>query len=126
MDGVQELVGVTVVAATNRPDVIVRPCSKSRIRDANARFLQDSALMRPGRLDRIVFVGPPDAEGREEIVKIHTRHMSVDPAFNAEEIALLVSVLSHCCIRETNRLPAPRPMVVPGQRLPQCAKKLQC
>ncbi|KAG2127049.1 P-loop containing nucleoside triphosphate hydrolase protein [Suillus cothurnatus] len=58
MDGVQELVGVTIIAATNRPDVI------------------DSALMRPGRLDRILYVGPPDQDGREEILKIRTRKMT--------------------------------------------------
>ncbi|KZT69527.1 AAA-domain-containing protein [Daedalea quercina L-15889] len=60
MDGVQELVGVTIVAATNRPEAI------------------DSALMRPGRLDRILYVGPPDAQGREEILRIRTAKMSVE------------------------------------------------
>ncbi|KAL5529736.1 hypothetical protein ACEPAG_5721 [Sanghuangporus baumii] len=69
MDGVQELVGVTVVAATNRPDVI------------------DSALMRPGRLDRILYVGPPDRAGRLEILHIRTRTMSVDPNLDYEELA---------------------------------------
>ncbi|KAL5489785.1 AFG2 [Sanghuangporus weigelae] len=69
MDGVQELVGVTVVAATNRPDVI------------------DSALMRPGRLDRILYVGPPDRAGRLEILRIRTRTMSVDPNLDYEELA---------------------------------------
>lgn len=49
MDGVEELVGVIVVGATNRPASI------------------DSALLRPGRLDRHVFVGPPDNGGRSEI-----------------------------------------------------------
>lgn len=49
MDGVEELVGVIVVGATNRPASI------------------DSALLRPGRLDRHVFVGPPDDSGRSEI-----------------------------------------------------------
>ncbi|EJD02417.1 AAA family ATPase [Fomitiporia mediterranea MF3/22] len=69
MDGVQELIGVTIVAATNRPDVI------------------DSALMRPGRLDRILYVGPPDRAGRLEILRIRTRMMSVDPDLNFEELA---------------------------------------
>ncbi|TFK22011.1 AAA family ATPase [Coprinopsis marcescibilis] len=59
MDGVQELIGVTVVAATNRPEAL------------------DSALMRPGRLDRILFVGPPDMAGREEIFKIKLKAMTV-------------------------------------------------
>ncbi|OSC98204.1 AAA family ATPase [Trametes coccinea BRFM310] len=69
MDGVQELVGVTIVAATNRPDTI------------------DSALMRPGRLDRILYVGPPDFDGRVEILRIRTRKMSVEPGLDLEEIA---------------------------------------
>ncbi|THG96085.1 hypothetical protein EW026_g5686 [Hermanssonia centrifuga] len=74
MDGVQELVGVTVVAATNRPDVI------------------DSALMRPGRVDRILYVGPPDQLGREEILRIRTKKMSVEPGLDIAEIARIVSV----------------------------------
>ncbi|KAH9850128.1 AAA family ATPase [Lenzites betulinus] len=69
MDGVQELVGVTIVAATNRPDVI------------------DTALMRPGRLDRILYVGPPDLEGRIEILRIRTQKMSVEPGLDLERIA---------------------------------------
>ncbi|KAI0369393.1 AAA family ATPase [Pilatotrama ljubarskyi] len=69
MDGVQELVGVTIVAATNRPDVI------------------DSALMRPGRLDRILYVGPPDYEGRKEILRIRTKKMSVEPGLDLDQIA---------------------------------------
>ncbi|KAI0072999.1 AAA family ATPase [Panus rudis PR-1116 ss-1] len=73
MDGVQELVGVTVVAATNRPDVI------------------DSALMRPGRLDRILFVGPPDQAGREEILRIRCKKMSVDPNLDIAHIAKLTA-----------------------------------
>ncbi|KAF7299177.1 AAA family ATPase [Mycena indigotica] len=71
MDGVQELLGVTVLAATNRPDSI------------------DSALMRPGRLDRIIYVGPPDQLGREEILRIRTRTMTVGPDVNITEIAQL-------------------------------------
>ncbi|KAF8621307.1 hypothetical protein AX15_007904 [Amanita polypyramis BW_CC] len=71
MDGVQELQGVTIIAATNRPEAI------------------DSALMRPGRFDRTLYVGPPDQAGREEILKIRTRAMMVDPEINVTEIAQL-------------------------------------
>lgn len=71
MDGVQELVGVTIIAATNRPDVI------------------DSALMRPGRLDRILYVGPPDRDGREEILKIRTRKMTVGSDLDLHAIAAM-------------------------------------
>lgn len=52
MDGIEELRGVLVVAATNKPDVL------------------DPALMRPGRLDKLVYIGPPDLEARMEILKI--------------------------------------------------------
>ncbi|CAE6463183.1 unnamed protein product [Rhizoctonia solani] len=71
MDGVQELVGVTVVAATNRPDVL------------------DSALMRPGRLDKLLYVGPPDKAGRKEILGIRTSKMSVDPGLDLDVLAEL-------------------------------------
>ncbi|KAK7461902.1 AAA+-type ATPase [Stygiomarasmius scandens] len=69
MDGVQELVGVTVVAATNRPEAI------------------DPALMRSGRLDRILYVGPPDQQGREEILRIRMRGMKVEEGVDVRRIA---------------------------------------
>lgn len=47
--------------------------------------------MRPGRLDRIVYVGPPDLEGRKEILRIRTSKMSVEPGLDIEELARLVS-----------------------------------
>ncbi|EGD83153.1 ATPase AFG2 protein [Salpingoeca rosetta] len=53
MDGVDELRNVTVVAATNRPDMV------------------DAALLRPGRFDRKVYVGPPTARARAEILRMH-------------------------------------------------------
>ncbi|KAF9517268.1 hypothetical protein BS47DRAFT_1314561 [Hydnum rufescens UP504] len=69
MDGIQDLVGVIVVAATNRPDVL------------------DPAMMRPGRLDRILYVGPPDLESRREILRIRTSKMAVDPDLSIEDLA---------------------------------------
>ena len=57
MDGVEGLKNVTVMAATNRPDMI------------------DPALLRPGRFDRMVLVGKPDLEARLSILKVHTRRM---------------------------------------------------
>lgn len=60
MDGVNTLQNVTIVAATNRPDLI------------------DKALMRPGRIDRIVYVRLPDSRTREEIFKIKLRKMPID------------------------------------------------
>ncbi|KAK0201465.1 AAA family ATPase [Desarmillaria ectypa] len=69
MDGVQELLGVTIIAATNRPDAI------------------DSALMRPGRLDRILYVGPPDYDGRKEILHIRMNSMRVESTVDLDQIA---------------------------------------
>ena len=57
MDGVESMRNVTVMAATNRPDMI------------------DPALLRPGRFDRMVLVGKPDGASRLNILKIHTRKM---------------------------------------------------
>ncbi len=51
---------------------------------------QDSALMRPGRLDRILYVGPPDFAGRIDILRIRTHKMSVDPSLDLAELAALV------------------------------------
>jgi AAA family ATPase len=50
--------------------------------------------MRPGRLDRILYVGPPDQEAREEILKIRTRTMSVEPDLDVQEIARIVSTVN--------------------------------
>ncbi|EJD54273.1 AAA-domain-containing protein [Auricularia subglabra TFB-10046 SS5] len=71
MDGIQAMNGVVVVAATNRPQVI------------------DPALLRPGRLDRVLFVGPPEVDARREIVRVHTRKMAVDPALNVDTLATM-------------------------------------
>ncbi len=57
MDGFEVNQQVKIIAATNRPDIL------------------DPAILRPGRFDRIIKVGLPDAKGRAEIFKIHTRNM---------------------------------------------------
>lgn len=57
LDGVQGSTQVTVVAATNRPDLL------------------DVALLRPGRIDRKIYVPPPDAGSREQILRIQLRKM---------------------------------------------------
>jgi transitional endoplasmic reticulum ATPase len=56
LDGLEELKGVTVIAASNRPDII------------------DPALLRPGRFDRLLYISPPDIESRFEIIKIHIKN----------------------------------------------------
>jgi cell division protease FtsH len=69
MDGFESNVGVIILAATNRPDVL------------------DPALLRPGRFDRQVVVPQPDVKGRLEILKVHTRKVPVDEKVNLDEIA---------------------------------------
>ena len=62
IDGIEELKGVIIVAATNRPDEI------------------DPALLRPGRLDRHIYVGPPDFDARLQILKKCTKNFNIDPS----------------------------------------------
>ncbi|CAN6619199.1 ATPase family gene 2 protein [Trichomonascus vanleenenianus] len=69
MDGIEALNGVTVLAATNVPDVI------------------DNALMRPGRLDRLVYVAPPDLESRKMILEIRFRKMSINSDVSVDDLA---------------------------------------
>lgn len=60
MDGVEGLSNVTVMAATNRPDMI------------------DPALLRPGRFDKKIYIGVPDASARLDILRLQTRNMPLD------------------------------------------------
>jgi cell division protease FtsH len=69
MDGFDPSVGVIVLAATNRPDVL------------------DPALLRPGRFDRRVAVLPPDLTGREQILKVHTRGVPLAADVNLKALA---------------------------------------
>ncbi|KAJ0049721.1 hypothetical protein NL108_000570, partial [Boleophthalmus pectinirostris] len=68
MDGLEQLRDVTVLAATNRPDMM------------------DKALMRPGRLDRIVYVPLPDASTRREIFTLQFRSMPIAPDVSIDEL----------------------------------------
>jgi len=69
MDGAEGLEGVYVLAATSRPDLI------------------DSALLRPGRLDKSLLCDIPDLEEREDILKAVARKMSVSPEVDFHEVA---------------------------------------
>ncbi len=69
LDGLEELKDVVVIAATNRPDLI------------------DPALLRPGRIERHVYIPPPDKEARKEIFKIHLRGKPLGDDVNIEELA---------------------------------------
>ena len=98
MDGFDENDGVIVIAATNRPDVL------------------DAALMRPGRFDRQVTVSLPDVRGREQILKVHMRNVSVaddvnpsiiargTPGFSGADLANLVNEAALLCARANQRL----------------------
>jgi cell division protease FtsH len=69
MDGFETNLGVIVVAATNRPDIL------------------DAALLRPGRFDRQVYVTLPDIRGREQILNVHMRKVPIAQDVNASIIA---------------------------------------
>jgi cell division protease FtsH len=69
MDGFDASTGVIVLAATNRPDVL------------------DPALLRPGRFDRRVTIQAPDKEGREQILRVHTRSVPLAPDVDLSGLA---------------------------------------
>ena len=69
MDGFDPNTGVLIMAATNRPEIL------------------DPALLRPGRFDRHVVVDRPDINGREEILKIHTKNIKLSPEADLRVIA---------------------------------------
>jgi cell division protease FtsH len=69
MDGFESTEGVILLAATNRPDVL------------------DPALLRPGRFDRQIVVDMPDLNGREGILKVHTRKIPLAPDVDLRTIA---------------------------------------
>ena len=69
MDGIEELKNVLVIAATNKPDVL------------------DPALMRPGRLDHLLYVGPPDEEARKEILDIWLAKAAALEELNSSTLA---------------------------------------
>lgn len=69
MDGFGTNSGVIVIAATNRPDVL------------------DPALLRPGRFDRQITVNRPDTQGREDILKVHSKNKPLAPDVDLKEVA---------------------------------------
>ncbi len=76
MDGFETNEGVIVMAATNRADIL------------------DSALLRPGRFDRQIYVNLPDVRGREQILKVHARNKPMAPEVNFKVIARITSGFS--------------------------------
>ena len=69
LDGLEQMEDVMVIGATNRPDMI------------------DPALLRSGRFDRLVMIGEPDEEGREQILRIHTEDTPLSPNVSLRELA---------------------------------------
>ncbi|KAI9090438.1 P-loop containing nucleoside triphosphate hydrolase protein [Phlyctochytrium arcticum] len=68
MDGIEQLTNVTIVAATNRPDIL------------------DSALLRPGRIDRILYIAPPDAASRLQILEMRLKVMACAENINLAQL----------------------------------------
>ncbi|KAJ8015516.1 hypothetical protein DPEC_G00026940 [Dallia pectoralis] len=98
MDGIEQLTDVTVLAATNRPDMI------------------DKALMRPGRLDRIVYVPLPDGPTRREIFRLQFRAMPVDQEVCLDDLVTRTEKYSgaEACYRNTGW---------PFWRYPDCQRR---
>ncbi len=69
LDGMEELKDVVILAASNRPDLI------------------DTALLRPGRFDRLIYITPPDKQSREEIFKIHLKEKPLAEDVKISELA---------------------------------------
>ncbi|KAF2069662.1 hypothetical protein CYY_009023 [Polysphondylium violaceum] len=93
MDGINPLSNVTIVGATNRPDII------------------DKAILRPGRIDRILYISPPDFESRKEIFNIHLKkvphndidinHLSnITDGHSGAEIISICREASICAMKE--------------------------
>jgi len=69
MDGIENRKGIVIIASTNRPDIV------------------DSAFLRPGRFDRLIFVEAPDYEARLKILEVHTKDMPLDEDVSLKIIA---------------------------------------
>jgi len=108
LDGLEELKDVVVIAATNRPDIV------------------DPALLRPGRLDRWIYVPPPEKEGRKEIFAIHLKGKplaeDVDLDALAEKTNEYVGADIEAICREATML-ALREVLQPGMDREDAKKK---
>ncbi|KAI1904214.1 hypothetical protein AGOR_G00003370 [Albula goreensis] len=76
MDGFNTSTNVVVLAGTNRPDIL------------------DPALMRPGRFDRQIYIGPPDIKGRASIFKVHLRPLKLDASVDGDGLARKLAALT--------------------------------
>ena len=73
MDGFDSSIGIIILGATNRPEVL------------------DKALLRPGRFDRRIIVEKPDLKGRVDVLRVHSHDVLMDETVDLEEIALATS-----------------------------------
>ncbi|KAJ8248958.1 hypothetical protein GJAV_G00229630 [Gymnothorax javanicus] len=76
MDGFNTSTNVVVLAGTNRPDIL------------------DPALMRPGRFDRQIYIGPPDIKGRASIFKVHLRPLKLAASVDGDGLARRLAALT--------------------------------
>nr|XP_061795301.1 AFG3-like protein 2 [Nerophis lumbriciformis] len=76
MDGFNTATNVVVLAGTNRADIL------------------DPALLRPGRFDRQIYIGPPDIKGRVSIFKVHLRPLKLDPNADKDALARKMAALT--------------------------------
>uniref|UniRef100_A0AAQ5ZGV0 AAA+ ATPase domain-containing protein n=1 Tax=Amphiprion ocellaris TaxID=80972 RepID=A0AAQ5ZGV0_AMPOC len=76
MDGFNTATNVVVLAGTNRPDIL------------------DPALMRPGRFDRQIYIGPPDIKGRASIFKVHLRPLKLRTDMDKDSLAKKMAALT--------------------------------
>ncbi|CAH2284749.1 AFG3 2 [Pelobates cultripes] len=76
MDGFNTTTNVVVLAGTNRPDIL------------------DPALMRPGRFDRQIYIGPPDIKGRASIFKVHLRPLRMESTIDKDSLARKMAALT--------------------------------
>ncbi|XP_021112169.1 AFG3-like protein 1 isoform X1 [Heterocephalus glaber] len=76
MDGFNSTTNVVVLAATNRPDIL------------------DPALMRPGRFDRHIYIGPPDIKGRSSIFKVHLHPLKLAESLSKDSLAWKLAALT--------------------------------
>jgi transitional endoplasmic reticulum ATPase len=76
MDGIVSLEDIVVIAATNRPDMV------------------DTAVLRPGRFDRLIYVSEPDEKSRLQIFKIYTKDMPLAKDVDLNQLAVLTKYYS--------------------------------
>ena len=105
MDGMEELKDVLIIAATNRPDLI------------------DPALLRPGRLDRMIYITVPDTKARKEIFKIHLQGKPINRNVDVNELVRMtdgyVGADIEAICREASIM-ALRELITPGMDRERC------